>query len=245
MLPSNHKTSGLGLLKLLKEAIFPTTAVAHLHVMHHGIGPSPRPIKVQYNPEELSLGQGAMVDGVGNKVFFHRTEPDNLVVSLVFDTYEARTDVRAQTDQILALTEPTESHSGAKVPPTVQFVWADGLFTGAVVKVDQKFTMFLRTGIPVRADLTVTFKEVLTDKQELDALGLEHCRRLFEISDNERLGLTAYKALGDRRQWRLIADANGIYDPISFPQQGWIGRMIAIPDTHDETFEPAGAADYV
>jgi hypothetical protein len=245
MLPTDHQKSGLGLLKSLAQAIFPTLSDAYIHVTYHGIGPSSSKIKVQYNPEELTLSQSAVVDGTGNKVFFHRTEPDNLVVSLVFDTYEARTDVRAKTDQILALTQPQDSHSGGKVPPTVQFIWDDRLFTGAVVKVDQKFTMFLPSGIPVRADLTVTFKEVLTDKEELDALGLEHCRRLLEVSQGDTLGLTAYKALGDRKQWRLIADANGIYDPISFPQDAWIGRTIAIPDTHDETFEPSRASDYV
>lgn len=244
MLPADHQKPGL--LKLLKQAIWSTPKDAHLCVMGSGIGPAYRVIKVQYNPDELTLSQSAVVDGVGNNVFFHRTEPDNLVVSLVFDTYEARTDVRVKTDPILALTQPThDSKSGGKVPPTVRFVWADRLFTGVVVKVDQKFTMFLRTGVPVRADLTVTFKEVLTDKEEIEALGLEHCRRLVQVSESDRLGLTAYRALGDRKQWRLIAAANGIYDPISFPQQAWIGRTIAIPDTHDETFEPPGALDYV
>lgn len=202
-------------------------------------------ITVQYNPETLSLGQAAVVDGNGNKVLFRRTEPDNLVVSLVFDTYEKRTDVRAKTDEILKLTQPQKADKGGKVPPTVRFMWADRLFTGIVVHVAQNFTMFLSSGIPVRADVTVTIKEVLTDNEELDALGLRGCRKLLQVSAGDHLSSIAYKVLGDRTQWRLIADANGIYDPIGFARLGWIGQTIAIPDTHNETFEPVGASDYV
>jgi hypothetical protein len=201
-------------------------------------------IKVQYNPETLSLSQAAVVDGTGNKVLFRRTEPDNLVVSLVFDSYDEQADIRAETDKILNLTRPQKA-KGGKVPPTVRFAWADRLFTGIVVHVEQRFTMFLSTGIPVRAELTVTIKEVLNDRDELDALGLRGCRKLFRVSAGDHVSSVAYKVLGDRTQWRLIADANGIYDPIAFARSGWLGQTIAIPDTHNETFEPAGAPDHV
>lgn len=202
-------------------------------------------IPVHYNPESLTLGQAAVVDGNGNKVLFRRTEPDDLVVSLIFDTYEEQTDVRAKTDPILKLTRPQKSEQGGKVPPTVKFMWADRLFTGAVIHVKQKFTMFLSTGIPVRAEVTVTIKEVLTDDEELDALGLKNCRRLLRVAAGDHVSSIAHRVLGDRTRWRLIADANGIYDPIDFAALGWSGQTIAVPDTHDETFEPPGASDYV
>jgi hypothetical protein len=206
---------------------------------------SGKSIEVMYNPEELSLDQAAMVDGQGNRVWYSRTQPSDLTVTLFFDTYEKGTDVRKQTNDILALTEPWPAKKGAKVPPTVRFLWADHLFTGIVTHVAQKFTMFLPSGVPVRADLTVTFKEVLTDAQEIKAQGLDNCRHLWTISAGDRLGAIAYQALGDWNQWRLIATANGIYDPIAFPGPAWIGKTIAIPDTHNETFEPPGATDYV
>jgi nucleoid-associated protein YgaU len=55
----------------------------------------------------------------------------------------------------------------------------------------------------------------------------------------------AFATLGDRTQWRMIADANGIYNPISFPDGQWVGRTIAIPDTHGESYDPGEASDYV
>ena len=203
-------------------------------------------IEVMYNPEELSLSQHAAVEGEGNNVWFSRTQPEDLVVTLFFDTYEKGSDVRKITNDILALTEPWPAkNGGAKVPPTVRFLWADHLFTGIVTHVAQRFTMFLPSGAPVRAELTVTFKEVLTDKEEIRAKGLDNCRALYTVTGSDRLGSIAYNTVGDLSQWRLIAEANGIYDPIGFPGHAWTGRTIAIPDTDNVTFEPKGASDYV
>lgn len=202
-------------------------------------------IDVMYNPEELSFSQHATVDGVGNNVWFSRTDPDELVVTLFFDSYEEGIDVRKKTDDILALTEPWPVQGKLSVPPTVKFIWDSNVFTGIVTRVDQKFTMFLPSGAPVRADLTVTFKEVLTDAADQRAQGFDNCRQLWTVSATDRLDSIAYTTLGDRTQWRLIAYANGIYDPIAFPGPQWTGRAIAIPDTHDESYEPGEALDYV
>lgn len=230
---------------LLKRLTSGALVHAQIWVMSPFTGLVEEKIEVQYNPDELSLNQQAAVDGVGNNVFFHRTQPDDLVVSLVFDTYEAQTDVRRSTDRILKLTQPWRSNHGGKVPRTVRFVWADRLFTGIVTNVAQKFTMFLASGIPVRADVTVTFKEVLTDDEEIKALGLDNCRQLLRVSASDRLGLIAYNALGDQKLWRLVTDANGIYDPIGFPGPQWLAQLIAVPDTHNETYESRRPADYV
>jgi hypothetical protein len=202
------------------------------------------PIKVMYNPESLSLSQSARVTGEGNKVWFTRTQPGDLQVDLFFDTYEKQSDVRKKTNEILALTEPWHSVNGGKVPPTVRFVWADCMFTGIVTQVTQKFTLFLPSGLPVRAELSVSFTEVLTDAEEIKAQGLDNCRALVNVVATDRLDSIAYNALGDSTQWRLIADTNGIYDPIGFPGRAWVGQTVAIPDTHNESFDPPGASDY-
>lgn len=235
--------------KSLFSSILPNNLEsAYIHIENSNwaaMGVSSKSLVVMYNPEELSLSQQANADGQGNNVWFSRTQPSDLQVSLFFDTYEKQTDVRKKTNDILALSEPWRAQSGAKVPPTVRFLWVDRLFTGIVTEVAQRFTMFLPSGVPVRAELNVTFKEVLTDAEEIKAQGLDNCRMLHTVSMSDRVGSIAYSALGDSSQWRLIADANGIYDPIAFPGSEWLGRTIAIPDTRNETFEPTGAADYV
>jgi len=199
-------------------------------------------IPVMYNPTELSLNKTVVLQGQGSNVQFQRVEDDDLTVSLFFDTYEQRTDVRAKTGKIAALTQPTIGTAERREPPVVVFTWAGPLFVGIVSKLDQKFTMFLETGVPVRAELTVTFKSILTPEEDQHAQGKFNCRQLWQVRENDRLYLIAQTALGRADQWRLIAEANNIYDPLNFPTREDVGRMLVIVDTHGET---SGGAPHV
>ncbi|MBI3284920.1 MAG: peptidoglycan-binding protein LysM [Burkholderiales bacterium] len=199
-------------------------------------------IPVMYNPTELCLNKTVMVQGEGANIQFQRVNNDDLTVSLFFDTYESKTDVRSITNKIVALTVPSVGTNVRKEPPVVVFTWAGPLFTGIIVKLDQKFTMFLSSGIPVRAELTVTFKSVLTEEEDLQSRGYFNCRQLWQVKESDRLYLIAQDTLGDATQWRLIASYNDIYDPLNFPQRKDIGRKLVIPDTHAGGSNGAGNA---
>jgi hypothetical protein len=202
------------------------------------VQPTAETIPVMYNPTELSLNKSVLVQGEGSNIQFQRVNDDDLVVNLFFDTYDSKTDVRRYTDKIAALTQPTVGTGMRKEPPTVVFSWAGALFTGMIVRLEQKFTLFLESGVPVRAELGVTFKSVLTPKQDLAAQGYYNCRQFWTVSENDRLYLIAYHALGDASLWRLIADANDIYDPLNFPAPTDIGKTLVIIDVHGETYSP-------
>lgn len=195
-------------------------------------------IAVMYNPTELSLNRSVVVEGEGCNIQFQRTNADDLVVSLFFDSFDQKTDIRLITNRIAALTMPTSGTGIRKEPPVVIFTWAGPLFTGIITRLEQKFTMFLSSGVPVRAELNVTFKSVLSEKQDLEAQGYFNCRQLWTVSENDRLYLIAQTALGDASQWRLIAAENHIYDPLNFPRPADIGRTLVIVDTHADGFDP-------
>ncbi|ATF87448.1 MULTISPECIES: peptidoglycan-binding protein LysM [Burkholderia] len=196
-------------------------------------------IPVMYNPTELSLNKTVQLQGQGSNVQFQRVDDDDLTVSLFFDTYEKQTDVRSLTNRIAALTQPTIGTAQRREPPVVVFTWAGPLFVGMISKLDQKFTMFLSSGVPVRAELSVTLKSVLTPDEDLRAQGYFNCRRLWQVSENDRLYLIAQRTLGDPGQWRLIAETNGIDDPLNFPTRQDIGRTLVIIDVHGESFNGA------
>ncbi|OEZ55730.1 peptidoglycan-binding protein LysM [Janthinobacterium lividum] len=192
-------------------------------------------IPVMYNPTELSLNKTVMVQGEGSNIQFQRVNNDDLTVSLFFDTYERQVDVRSKTNKIVALTVPSVGTNVRKEPPVLVFTWAGPLFTGIIVKLDQKFTMFLSSGIPVRAELNVTFKSVLTEEEDLQSRGYFNCRQLWQGKQGDRLYLIAQATLGDPNQWRLIAAQNSIEDALNFPQRKDIGRNLVIPDVHAGT----------
>lgn len=199
-------------------------------------------IPVDFNPTELSLNYQAVTEGEGSNVQFQRFLADEFVVSLFFDTFDLQSDVRQFTGRITALMNPSRGTKERKKPPYVVFQWAGPLFGGIVTRVENKFTMFLPSGTPVRAELSVTFKPVVDEKHDLEAQGYFNCRRLWTVAENDRLYLIAQEAFGDGTLWRLIADANGICDPLGFPTAADLGRTLVIVDVHDETFNGAAHA---
>jgi len=189
-------------------------------------------IPVMYNPTELSDNRTVKVCGVGNNVQFERLIRDDMTLSLFFDTYEAGTDVRDKTRQIQSLMIRNAGKGTRKEPPKVSLSWAGVWFTGIVIGLKQNFTMFLPSGVPVRARLEVTLKSILTDKEELAALGIPNCRKLHLVTSNDRIDLMAYETTGDPAWWREIAEANDIADPLAFPLTSQTGNLVVIPDYH-------------
>ncbi len=196
-------------------------------------------IPVMYNPTELTLSSTAEYSGEGGNLQFNQLQQEDFVVSLFFDTYEKNTDVREETSKIAALLTPQEtqgSQGDRKRPPTCLFAWSTtSWYSGVITQLSQKFIMFSSEGLPLRAWLTVKFQSVLTTKKELESLGLYNCRRLRIVTARDRLDILAYETLGDSGLWRLIAKANNIADPLTFPTLLDIGKTIVIPDTHHQS----------
>jgi nucleoid-associated protein YgaU len=97
-------------------------------------------------------------------------------------------------------------------------------------KIEQKFTMFMDNGTPVRSLLDVTFITDEPDKSVEDSQGLNACRKLWVVKSGDRLDLIANEALKEPLAWRRIAELNRIANPVGFPGKNDIGRTLVIPD---------------
>jgi hypothetical protein len=198
-------------------------------------------IEVMYNPTEYTSATEILISKVGTTLQFERLESPTFTVNLFFDTYEQMTDVRAATRKITDLQTPVGP--GAKrEPPTCLFMWGGFSYEGLVKRVEQRFTMFLPTGVPCRADLTVTFEQVVSAIQAVQNAGLDNCPKLHTVAQGERLDLIAVRELGNASAWLQIADLNDIDDPLSFPSQSQIGRVLIIPDLHSSASPGVGAS---
>jgi hypothetical protein len=191
------------------------------------------PIEVLFNPREYSISQQADYGTSGNS----GTEPQfngfkflPFNVSLFFDTYAEQVDVRDKfTDKIARLTEPIVEGTENNRPPECIFSWGSFAIKGVIEKVDQKFTMFLKNGIPVRAEITITFNPVAASR-EVNDLIWEACRKHFIVKSGDRLDLIAHRMLKNPALWRKIATVNNITDPLEFPEDDHIGTVIIIPE---------------
>lgn len=185
----------------------------------------PRRFVVPFNPTEFTLNKGAQIaeigiTGIDSPILqFIRGQNEKLTLELFFDTTMERgtgpgaADVREKTNVIyqLAKIQP-ETHA----PPRVQVMWGTSLdFKAIVESVQQKFTLFSSEGVPLRATLSVTFREYKSLQEQLRELNLQspdHSRRHL-VSRGETLSVIAARLYRDPRQWRAIADANPGVDP--------------------------------
>jgi nucleoid-associated protein YgaU len=184
-------------------------------------GPNlPAVIPVQFNPPEYTIAKAAQIaeiaiPGIDAPILqFVRGQTRTLALELFFDTTRIGSsatsvlDVRLMTDLIAELgrIQPT-THA----PPRITFVWGVGLSFRAIVdNVQQKFTLFNPAGIPVRATLTVSFKEYKTLEEQLKSLNLQsadHTKRRV-VRRHDTLARIAYEEYGDAALWKLIADQN-------------------------------------
>jgi hypothetical protein len=185
-------------------------------------------IEVLFNPNEYALDTSnnytwKKVPNTGMPAGqFVSGGTTSLSMDLFFDTFEKGTDVRDLTKKISELLDIDVGH-----PPLVRFVWGSIDFKGVLEKVSQKFTMFLDSGIPVRATLKVTFKSATSQKEQAKKVPPEAAGQTKQkmVKEGDQLWMTASSEYEDPRQWRMIADANGIDNPLKLKP----GRRITVP----------------
>jgi hypothetical protein len=188
-------------------------------------------VECHFNPEELSISRN-------NQWQPHQSAGSNLPdvhfegmgarsiegLRLVFDTYERHADVRDVTNKVVSLMNATAweaSKTGRqRRPPHVMFRWgAFETFPAVVTTLNQKFTLFLNTGLPVRATLTLTLQEVpkqATKKQTSGQNPTSHstgATRVRVVQPGDTIDHLAAQEFGEASAWRRLAEANELNDP--------------------------------
>lgn len=198
-------------------------------------------ITVQFNPAEYTLQKGAQIaeiaiPGIDSPILqFVRGQNEKLTLDLFFDTTQEGMgespvrDVRELTDPVYQLVKiQGETHA----PPRIRFVWGRGLSFRAIVEsITQKFTVFNPQGIPLRATLSVTFREYRTLEEQLAELNLQtadHSKQhIVQLKDTlSRIAFDEYK---DSSKWRFIADDPANADIASNPRKLRPGTRLLVP----------------
>jgi nucleoid-associated protein YgaU len=112
-------------------------------------------------------------------------------------------------------------------PPRVQFAWGDLVFVGVLTSVAQRFTMFLESGVPVRAQLEVSFAEYINDRLEAKEVKRQTAdySKLHTVTEGDSLPLIAWREYGRATAWRPIALRNDIDDPRRLE----VGEVLVLP----------------
>jgi hypothetical protein len=198
-----------------------------------------RTILVQFNPTEYTLAKGAQIaeiaiPGLDSPILqFIAGQNEKLTLDLFFDTTlqngmgDAANDVREQTKAIYQLVKiQPKTHA----PPRVRFYWGHGIsFVAIVESVQQKFTLFSPQGVPLRATLSVTFREYKTLEEqvkELNPQSADQSKRYVVCQGDTLCGIAA-REYGDPGAWRAIANANPAV--ASDPRRLATGSVLLLP----------------
>lgn len=204
-------------------------------------------VRVLFNPTEYTIEQSNAwdtqpVQGRQPRTQFTKADLRKLNLELFFDSYEERdgenrtVDVRTYTDRIARLMIVSVDDGDGKRPPIVEVSWGDppaGLlnpdfpFKGVLLSLRQQFVLFAEQGFPVRAKLNLSFQEYLTP-QELEQRFPRRGSfpaRTYTLQQGDTLSGIAQTFWKKPREWRRIADANGIQDPRALAP----GRVLVIP----------------
>jgi nucleoid-associated protein YgaU len=214
--------------------------------------PAGKALKVQYNPGEYTLTKASTfaevpIPGLDSPIVqFVRGQSETLALDLFFDSTEKGTGTTADpvtkyTDEFYQL---VKIEGGTHAPPVLLFSWGEETFPGhrgystlggqgrhgfkcVLESVKQRFTFFSPNGVPLRAVLSVQFKEYKTLSDQIAELKLKSAdhTKTHVVERKDTLPRIAWKAYGDPEDWRLIAEHNGIYDPMQLRT----GAVLEIP----------------
>jgi len=183
-----------------------------------------------FNPSELSISKSAQWTSPPSpgqnvpKLKFNQGQPGTMSLNLTFDTTDTGDPVTVSTNKLLALLsvqqglKDTDSQNNSCRPPFVIFHWGRfHSFKAIVEKLDVKFTYFAQDGTPLRAKANLSMKQY----EEEDAWGPQNPtsgtlrpHAVHTVAPGETIDRIAAVRYGDPNRWRLIADANGVRDPI-------------------------------
>lgn len=205
----------------------------------------PKRFEVQFNPTEYTITKAAQIAeigvyGIDSPILqFVRGQDKKVTLELFFDTTAGESgealnsqmgtgaqDVRDLTGPFYQLVKiQPKTHA----PPRIRLSWGqEVLFKAIVESVQQKFTLFSPDGVPLRAMLTVAFREYKTLEDQIDKLNPQSAdqtkRRVVQQADT--LSQIAAEEYGDARAWRSIADAN---PELTSVRQLTPGAVLTIP----------------
>jgi hypothetical protein len=146
------------------------------------------------------------------------------VAAKMRDDSQNPSDVRVLTNSFIGL---MAINGALHRPPIVEFVWGSLHFKGIIKAVVSRFTAFLEGGMPVRANLDVTFQSVTNPKESRRAAPFESPDRskYRTIEQGTQLWHIAWQEYGDPELWRVIARENGLTDPKSI----YPGQVLRLP----------------
>ena len=198
-------------------------------------------LRCRYNPTSITTdGSAEYKSTVGKgyksapKVEFVGVKSRNFKTELFLDGRETGSlDVFDDVTTLLSWLKPTPDSISTKKPrpPTVVFHWGKKQsFDAHLVSVSAKYEMFDRSGVPIRARVSIELQEAQAEvpKTNPSSGGLAG-NRTHTVTAGDSLHSIAQSSYGSPSFWRGLAAYNEIDDPFRMAP----GRELLVPPLDD------------
>lgn len=191
----------------------------------------------QYNPNQLSISKSVVWEGFAvsgedsTKKQFSSGKAKKLNISgVLFDTsmFKNISVYKKYIQYLEAMTLVQEyTKEGITRPPILTLSWGSGnyFFEAIMISLDYEFTLFDRSGIPIRANVSFEFEEIITDTKKVKKTLDVQAVTTYRVKSKDTLHKIAESELGSATKWKMIAVANGIDNPNDLE----VGMQLTIP----------------
>jgi hypothetical protein len=195
--------------------------------------------EVCFNPPEYTISKRtnyaeAAIPGLDSPILqFNRGGARMLSIELLLDTYTYEDGRDVRTTYLEKLQSFLLVDGELHAPPPCKVIWGSLEFVGLLQDMSQRCVMFLDDGTPVRARVTLSFKEYTPISVQLSAAprSSPDRRKIHVLKGGETLWQLAYEAYGDPRHWKTIAEKNNIDNPRALIP----GTRVVIPALEPKT----------
>lgn len=179
--------------------------------------------EVQFNPEAIDMSyhpnysEEEYAGKIGSELRWNATNPTELRFRVKIDQSLITSDSVPVSDQIHLFKTHTVTYlSDTHEPPLFtkiywgEFTKKETIFKGRITQLDITYTQFKPSGEPIRAELSVAFKEYISfasmlKKQNKNSPDLSH-QRIVQAGDS--LPLMTERIYGDANYYRQVAAYN-------------------------------------
>lgn len=187
-------------------------------------------VYLQFNPSSYSFEESNEFSEkklMGLKGVIHQftgSKTADLSLDLLFDSTSEGGDVRNLLKPLEKLAAiDRELHA----PPPCRFIWGSFSYDGIVTGLKREFTYFYQSGIPGRVKVALTLKPYKKVEEMVAQLDLHSSDISKErvLKEGDSIFLLAYREYKQPAEWRRIAKANGIDDPLKIK----VGARVLLP----------------
>ncbi|MBN0047611.1 LysM peptidoglycan-binding domain-containing protein [Streptomyces actuosus] len=200
-------------------------------------------LNLRFNPTTLQLRKTtewrrspSRMAGASALPEFVGSGPRELSLEVFLDaTATHDNSVEQAVEKLMKGCVPTPASLARKKPasPWVRFEWGTARttsFDGVLSSLSVTYTLFDVDGSPLRATCALSVQEASVDPPgQNPTSGARSARSTHLVVAGDSLAMLAWREYGDATAWRVIAEANGIDDPMALVP----GTELVVPGPAD------------